>query len=554
MKTEKSIFNLEKEVLESFYENDEFLDDEVIQKSPKRLYAFDNGYDDDNSSSCRINTIRKRENQLTPKLEDFRQWYEVDSLNKIDSLKNRTDNLSKLPFTTTRYVKRNLPNCQSDNIFALKRRSIMRRNESEDEEDITFMTSPRWFDPCLPRNWLMSYWSIFLYDWFHYFLRWHTYWAMLAWSTLWTLFVLVFALIYYGLDHSVLEKDQCKLSAGYDFTFSSAFGFSLLTTTTVGYTLPGGTNAFFEKCPVAQIAIYGQCIIALLFNTLLISFLYTRISRAERRSCKLLFSNQAIIRPIVFLEGNGAKCRRWTFEFRVFDLDASHPTVESHVRIYAYCHGNASRHHIQELKVCRTLRPSDTLEGWVFTSVPYTVVHEIDIFSPLCPSFEQPLPEFSTWFNGHHGLDRRASEARTLQTAAWICPSCSMPCADSASLQNHIKYMKIKNMYSKMDRNSHLSIPDDYLNFNPVTFEMIKEDLLRKHLENIEIICVVEGIEPITSGTFQALQSYTLGEIVFNGSFKRCLDVKDDEFVVDLDAFHEIFITSPSTNIDVPNS
>ena len=476
------------------------------------------------------NSVRERaDSQVTPKLDEFRQWYEVDSVNQPAHLTttNVTGGLSNLPYT--RLVQRNMPHYQSHNTITLSRRSKVRLEYSDHVD----ASPPRWFHPCLPRNWLMSYWSLFLYDWFHYFLRWHTYWAMIVWSIVWTIFVLFFAAIYYGLNHSVIEKAECKLATGFDFTFSTAFGFSLLTTTTVGYTLPGGTNSFFENCPTVQIAIYAQCIIALLFNALLISFLYARVSRAESRSRKLLFGNKAVIRPVIVSRGDGGISYRWTFEFRIFDLDACHPTVESHVRVYA------SLPNSQELQVCRLLRPADTLEGWVYTSVPYTVVHEIDIFSPLAPPLKQSA-EYDTWFNGKNGLDRRASEARTLQTARWICPICSIACADLASLMSHIKYMKIKNKHSKMsvDSHSHLLIADDLLNIHTTKLDVITEDMLKKHLEKVEIICAVEGIEPITSGTFQALQSYTLDDIVFNGSFKNCIRLQDDNFVVDLDAFH----------------
>jgi len=50
----------------------------------------------------------------------------------------------------------------------------------------------------------------------------------------------------------------------------------------------------------------------------------------------------------------------------------------------------------------------------------------------------------------------------------------------------------------------------------------------------------VEGIDPITSGTFQALQSYTIDDIVFGGTFAPCIRQEKNEFVVNLDAFHKI--------------
>ena len=43
-------------------------------------------------------------------------------------------------------------------------------------------------------------------------------------------------------------------------------------------------------------------------------------------------------------------------------------------------------------------------------------------------------------------------------------------------------------------------------------FEMSEEEL-RQSLQDKEIMVVCEGIEPLVSGTFQALQSYTSDDI-----------------------------------------
>lgn len=78
----------------------------------------------------------------------------------------------------------------------------------------------------------------------------------------------------------------------------------------------------------------------------------------------------------------------------------------------------------------------------------------------------------------------------------------------------------------------------------------------------MEIICVVEAIDPLMSGTFQAIQSYTLDDIVFHAEFAPCM-IADEEEVgakdigwlgrcligrslvgrsvkVDLDSFHKV--------------
>jgi hypothetical protein len=68
--------------------------------------------------------------------------------------------------------------------------------------------------------------------------------------------------------------------------------------------------------------------------------------------------------------------------------------------------------------------------------------------------------------------------------------------------------------------------------------------VLKAHfeLEISEVICVVEGIDPLTSGTFTALYSYRAEDIVWdNGAvFHPCIRVDSDIFRVDLDRFHQI--------------
>jgi hypothetical protein len=86
---------------------------------------------------------------------------------------------------------------------------------------------------------------------------------------------------------------------------------------------------------------------------------------------------------------------------------------------------------------------------------------------------------------------------------------------------------------------THREIADEFLEPIAPFMNSVNEEMLRKHLAHVEIICVVEGIDPITSGTFQALQSYTMEDIAFQDSFKPCVGRERDNVVVDLDAFHK---------------
>ena len=104
---------------------------------------------------------------------------------------------------------------------------------------------------------------------------------------------------------------------------------------------------------------------------------------------------------------------------------------------------------------------------------------------------------------------------------------------------------------------THLSIPESELIKKPAvpitdieSFKKFFED------EMAEILCVVEGIDPVMSGTFQALQSYTKDDIVWdkNAYFRPCLNVHGTKIEIDLDDFHEIEQDNGSVRSDSQRS
>ena len=122
----------------------------------------------------------------------------------------------------------------------------------------------------------------------------------------------------------------------------------------------------------------------------------------------------------------------------------------------------------------------------------------------------------------------------------WVCPVCAQGSGELGRLMRHIRYMKAQDAASNMPiKGTHQEIDDDLLEPRAPFMNSVNEDLLRKHLAYVEIICVVEGIDPITSGTFQALQSYTLEDIDFDKSFVPCVGKENNKVVVDLDSFHK---------------
>lgn len=79
---------------------------------------------------------------------------------------------------------------------------------------------------------------LLLLDWFHVFLRLPTYVSVTLLLSIWTLFILIFAKIYVGIDTSNNALDCGLGDPGTPIAWGTAFAFSLETCTTVGCKQP----------------------------------------------------------------------------------------------------------------------------------------------------------------------------------------------------------------------------------------------------------------------------------------------------------------------------
>jgi hypothetical protein len=185
-------------------------------------------------------------------------------------------------------------------------------------------------------------------DWFHTLARCSTYFSACGLLVVWTTMIFVFAGIYMLMDRRNNEI-SCGLTADdVPISFGAAFAFSLETCTTVGYGLPSSVNSLFNTCQALQATVYLQLVWSMLFNAFMFAFFYARLGRSESRATQVVFSNKAVV---------SVQDGLVRFQLRVYDLDAQHPVVESHVRLYA----------IERLRpVPRPLRlvqPNDELGG-----------------------------------------------------------------------------------------------------------------------------------------------------------------------------------------------
>jgi len=429
------------------------------------------------------------------------------------SLKNKQDHRrasSTVLLTATncpRVVKRDLPHFQSSQTVSIKNR--------KGENAVR----------------LRAY-----YDWFHSFLRWDTKRSVFLMISGWTLVNLMFGVIYWAIDAQNPGED-CGLASkeGEVISFSGAFAFSLETCTTVGYGLPGGNNAFFENCHGLQAAIYFQMVFSMLYNAFLFAFFFSRLARAETRGNQVMFSNKAIIE-----HRNG----KWLFHLRIYDLDARYPVVEAHVRLYVVSwmdyEDQDNQPHL--LHTMRLVQPNDELGATLFLSVPANVTHHIDAYSPLTPvelRDDENLVQ-------RNGLALREVDRMVENNGGIPCPVCGETYGTFENLHRHIDYNKMTEAADDIPvegshRDPYLVIPRDS------TVAELTENQIKANLIDKEIMVVVEGIEPLISGTFQALHSYTLDDIVFGCKFAPCMSQKDGQIFVDLDKYHKVIPSTPGS-------
>lgn len=350
-----------------------------------------------------------------------------------------------------------------------------------------------------------------LYDWFHVFLRFGTLTSGLYLLGAWTIMILVFAGIYEAVD--MAYPNHCGLTGDSGVHLGVYFAFSLETCTTVGYGLPGSTNAFFEDCPGIQIAIFAQMVWSMIYNAFLLAFFFARIAKSEDRGAQVIFSKQALLKLV-----NG----KWTFSFRVADVDAAFPVVEAHVRMYAK-RGT-------EFTPLRITDPNDDLGAVLFLSWPSEIKHEIDYFSPVyrCTPINYRVDNAR--------LALRSADGITGGRDDFLCPICGETYGTMERLKKHVEYNLI------VETNDEYPVEGTHQSIDMDTLKMPDAPTIKELQDDFpdEILVLVEGIDPLQSGTFQALQSYTMDEISWGGSFADCLSFGATSASLDLQHFHQI--------------
>jgi hypothetical protein len=271
---------------------------------------------------------------------------------------------------------------------------------------------------------------------------------------------------------------------------------------------------------------------SMLFNAFLITFVYNRLGRSETRSTQVIYSDKALVSKV---DG------QVRFQVRLFDCDAKHPVVEAHVRFYCVLK------HRPVPRPLRLLQPDDDLGGMLFLSFPSVVNHNIDLYSLLHP----PIATTASTVKPK-GLVLRQVDGKTAGRDDVTCQVCGESYGTFKRWRNHVRYQQIVESKEEYPmEGTHLSIDleeiENLPGTNPITDLDVLEEYFRKNVS--ELLCVVEGIDPMQSGTFQALQSYRYEDIVWepHSQFAPCLTVVEKAmkkgtsiYTVDLDRYHDI--------------
>ncbi|EDQ92304.1 uncharacterized protein MONBRDRAFT_30728 [Monosiga brevicollis MX1] len=336
-------------------------------------------------------------------------------------------------------------------------------------------------------------------DWFHFLVNLAT-WKIVV--IMMFLYVVV-CVVYAGLFH--WSSSACGLELK---TFRQAFMLSLESLTTIGYGVP---DPYFNDCLAGPFVVLSQAIVGLFVDSVLIGVLFTRFSRGTTRSRSVIFSNKAVIRAVR---------DQWHFMVQATEIHPN-PLVECHVRLYAVLHREVEPHGkiFFQTHAMRLTHPADELGGVLLLVLPNVITHQIDPWSPLMP------PELRT------ATDKKFNARRDF----------GFPDV----LQRDID----------VAQGAREGVPSEDKSDFP-SLEARKE-MIRSHLmkNNVEIIAIIEGVDPHTAATVQARHSYTYRDIVFDHAFAPCVTKgSDGACQLDMYFFHDLVPAGPDELLELTPS
>lgn len=415
-----------------------------------------------------------------------------------------------------------------------------------------------------------------LSDWFHVVLAMNFWGIAMLVVVLYTTIMLIFAGIYMAIDG---EKSACGLAAiNTTLPFLTAFSFSLETMTTIGYGIPYDPEAFFNGCWTLPVAVYAQALIFIVLNAAFLGLIFARVGRAQTRASQIIFSDKAVIRCV-----RG----RFFFAFQVAEASFFHydPVVEAHVRAYAVLHettgGKNKEQALFQTRVMRIVNPNDDLGGVLFLATPQLVSHRIDRWSPLFPpvAFEPhtPAPPSAQAqqlvverpvfpglvlreedLDADDGFEAVIEERRLLREALLKEQATTL---SEASTDEGFVFHLSENSLKRRSPSPSMQQPacpkPRQGEFADRKSLQAFREALRMHVVNseLEVIVLVEAIDPASSNTFQARHSYMAEDIEFDCRFAPAMSINEHGHAyLDWDAFHTVRPVPFNSSVAVASS
>ena len=187
-----------------------------------------------------------------------------------------------------------------------------------------------------------------------------------------------------------------------------------------------------------------------------------------------------------------------------------------------------------QTRVMRLTNPNDELGGMLFLATPQVVSHRIDRWSPLFPAAARTDDPKDHDGNAYHfpGLVFREADRDVQQS------------------DHHAASAK-EQRFSKLGTDSMRRAGSGAIEFAATGAKATRgqlkrmQELIRQHLQRsrVEVIIVVEAIDPHSGNNFQARHSYTAEDIEFDKNFTACMGVDSETGMAHLDwnKFHALY-------------
>ena len=380
---------------------------------------------------------------------------------------------------------------------------------------------------------------------------------------------MLFALAFWAAQSVWNRSDDSKCDMGIE-DLTDAWYFSLEVITTLGFGVPKGEDIFFRGCHVPLALITAESLVSVLMDALCIGIVAARINRAQPRATSVIFSQTSVLRRI---RGE------WYLLFQVCEM-RKHQLTEAHVRCFAAVQppvdgadgadGAAADGAAAVLEAageaedlpwaCQThamrlQRPDDDLGATLLMALPSTVVHRIDQWSPLWPRKRRRAPAAAaaaaaaaggeSGVGGGGGSSIPGTAHPACQRYRFPEPAQRMVDAETGNREALVcgPGTTAETAAGRAQAGAAQSGAPPPLPPPPLPPSRAE---LEEHLQDmqLEVIVLLEGIEPLTSGTLQARHSFSWahGDMVFDSTFAKCVtrDAQTGTATIDFDRFHAL--------------